>query len=29
VSDGLTRRREAERELFLTPDDDPAPNNID
>jgi lysozyme len=29
VSAGLVRRREAESELFLTPDDEPAPNNID
>jgi lysozyme len=26
---GLTRRREAEKQLFLTPDEEPATHNID
>jgi len=29
VSDGLTRRREAERELFIMPVNEPATHNID
>jgi lysozyme len=29
VSEGLTRRRQAERELFLTPVNEPATHNID